>query len=348
MSGDGSPTIEETVDVAPAAAPVQADVGVETAVPSEGVEADTSGLAAPQEPDKSEAPSSEGLAAPEPQEAEPVDAYNENGGKPGKVKSFDRQSKEYYEAQAAGDMNLGGNGGGALYTESKEEKAKRQHDEMMDFIVEHLERAREQFKRKWDDDSHEFAGVSASGREWREMRDYIKSDSGKKRLKDELMRQGMSKEQAEQAARKAEEMQDLIQKMANGDKLTEAERLRLEELQRDRDVRQATQVARDQFSNSKDHTVKVSEDVDARAKVATNIYLDTAQTGYPVNSNTASTVSDSRAIFPTAAHLKEEFTVAKQATTPLDAHATEPGNKSAQLTVAVNTRQVSSTTNMDL
>ncbi len=278
------------------------------------------------------------IPAPETSEPEPSsepDIFNDTA-KPGQDENFDQKSKKYYLEVAAGEMTLG-NGGGPLGQESKADRAEKRNERFSD-QMEMIERMIQQAEhaRKWDGESHEYAGVKASGREFHEAREYLKSETGRKKVTEEMQRQGMSKDQAERAVKKTEELQDLIERQRMGEKLNEEEQRRMQELERDRDVRTGLQTTVT-LAAKEGHEIKSeARFIEDRKKDSIGFSVEAPKVA---NLNSAPAV-DPRADFPTAVNMKNAFSTAHSGLT-LDKPANAPSVAAPVVVAAISKKEVS-------
>jgi len=202
-------------------------------------------------------------------------------------------------------------GGGPLRQESKADKQEKKDeafwDRLHDLMGEADERKRqEEHARKWDNETHDIAGTRMSGHDFMEMRAYLKSEQGRKKVQEELIRKGMSKEEAEKATKKADEYNDLTERLRRGEKLKPEEELRRQELQRDRDVKEAVQTTNEQANKRLNGLDSVQT---SGASVSSNSTEATAKSAEPA--------TDTR-YFSNAPILTGEFAKAKAAVEPLD------------------------------
>lgn len=169
-------------------------------------------------------------------DTEPIDPFNDGGGKPGQVESADRKSKRYF-LELATENNIGGTGGGPTNRETPQEREARLRAEyesiFADWKEEREREEKEARKREFESTLHDFGGQKMSAAEISENFEWLTKKENQEKIRARMKAEGRTQEEIDEAFRKIEERKKLHEKLRNGT-ATKEERERYEELGKDR------------------------------------------------------------------------------------------------------------------
>lgn len=294
------------------------------------------------------------------------DLFNESGAG---NKSADRKATEFTnEMGMSADVKLG-NGGGSLSQLSLREIEERKRERAAEAIEAFLERAAEHDKEvkaaqaKWDAEMHDYGGEKLSGAEIMRRIEWFEKKENQDKVRDQLRKQGKTEQEIEETIRKMKERDELMKRQRNGEKLSPEEQLRLDALNKDKEVRVGTEmqstISKKDKALEADNNRAIAKSTDlkdlsaletkeASGKITTaelarlnEIKSDPSSQSIrslilngapkPVESASAdvSQLSEAKKTFPTAAPAKQDFTLAASGTAPA-AELTKADPKVAQ------------------
>lgn len=338
MSAEPATVEIETTDAAPAA-----DIAVDTtgAVGSDVPAANDPSSEAYRSKNAVNDPSFDEAPKPLADNTREEDIYND-GGK-GAQTGDQVAQKQIKEQAVPGEWNIGGDGGGQMGKEKPSDKQEKKSEEFWDRIQSLMEESEERKRqdehaRKWDNETHDIAGTRMSGRDFMQMSDYLKSEQGRKKVQEALQQQGMTKDQAEKATKKADEYNDLMKRIRRGDELSPEEEKRRLELQNDQDVK-TTVTTTTNLAQQNGLVLKSDKEVEEARIKGADLSLK-SNVSPQVHEDTR--ILEARANFPSAANLSGEFIEAKNAKTPLDNPAFAKDLAKPEVVAAIAKREVSS------
>jgi hypothetical protein len=158
-------------------------------------------------------------------------------------KSADLAQRELQVNRMAGDSNIGGNGGGALYTEdsnpwgeSKEEKQQKQAAEAMGAMTEFGEEMRKkeqerELAERFEKEKYNFFGDEMSEEEWNTAKTNIRDPKMRAAIKNKLIADGTPPDKAQRAIDIADEILHLPDRVKRGEITAADAQRRKDELQ---------------------------------------------------------------------------------------------------------------------
>lgn len=184
-------------------------------------------------------------------------------------------------------LSNGGDEGRAPVTERGKEEAENKKQEARAALMEHLERAENEAKRRDDwlnKQDHDFGGMKMSGHDLDKLIQlYHNNPQMQDKLKERMIKSGKSDAQADKAVKDFNEYMKILKKESEGKELTEEERRRKEELQKDKDVQQCAA----EFTNMANRTglnYKAAARGDVQAANVASSHAEIDETQVNVNS----------------------------------------------------------------